>query len=144
MMNMYNNLYKCFASRMRPVHFTDYTHCEECAEHDATLRASDNDSISFQDVGNIAYSPISFISIEGFLYYLPGLARLAGGIEDEYFLDTFLVYLECQERRNSLNEHERKTLSDYLVYLKETIIESIQENLDSEDLDELIGWLKNQ
>jgi len=142
-MNTYQSLCRVFSERERPDHFIDSKQCEEeCLEHEATLSSKDNDSISFKDVGNIAYSPIGFISIEGFLYYLPGLSRLAAGSGDEYFLDNFLVYFENEQRRNALNQQEKKALADYLVDLKSAISDSIQNNLDDEDLDELIGWLK--
>ncbi|GAB4190194.1 MAG: hypothetical protein Tsb002_17940 [Wenzhouxiangellaceae bacterium] len=143
-MNEYQNLCNVFARRKRPEHFTDYKHCEECSDHDATLRSKDNDTISFKDVGNVSYSPISFISVEGFLYYLPGLARLAGCDGDEYFLDTFLIYFDNPERRDALNDLERKVLSDYLIFLKESMSNSIQDNLDESDLDELIAWLQKE
>ncbi|MBU2891849.1 hypothetical protein KO495_00765 [Colwellia sp. D2M02] len=143
-MTEYQSLCAAFASRNKPEHFTDYMYCEENAEHDDTLLSKDNDTISFQDVGNIAYSPISFTSIEGFLYYLPGLARLATGTGEEYFLDTFLVYLENEERRNALNGNEKKALSKYLAYLGDSIQSEIQENLDTEDLVELINWLEQK
>lgn len=60
----------------RPEHFTDYEHCEECAEHDELLRARDLETLSIQDVGNPGWDPICFVSSPGFLYYLPALARL--------------------------------------------------------------------
>lgn len=140
-MNTYQSLCRAFSSRERPDHFIDSKHCEECSEHEATLASKDIDSISFMDVGNIAYSPIGFISVEGFLYYLPGLARLITGTGEEYFLDNFLIYLENEQRRNALNQKEKKALADYLIELKSVIPDSIQDNLDGEDLDELIEWL---
>lgn len=142
MKDSYKKLRNAFASRFRPNHFTDYSHCNECFEHNEALCAKDNDLITFKDVGNISYSPISFISISGFLYYLPGLARLASGTGDEYFLDTFLIYLDNNERRMALSREERQALAEYLIHLKDILLQSIQENLDEEDLDELIQWLK--
>lgn len=68
---------RVFASCERPVHFTNYTHCCECAEHDEVLLSRDLDTLSMQDVGSGAWDPICFISPEGFAYYLPALARLA-------------------------------------------------------------------
>lgn len=140
-MNTYQSLCRAFSARERPDHFIDSKHFEEYSEHEATLVSNDNDSISFMDVGNIAYSPIGFISVEGFLYYLPGLARLAAGTGEEYFLNNFLIYLENKQRRGALSQTEKKALADYLIKLKSTISDSIKENLDGEELDDLIEWL---
>ena len=61
----------------RPEHFTDYTHCCECSEHDALLRSRDRESLDLAGVGNQGWDPICFITPEGFAYYLPALARFA-------------------------------------------------------------------
>ncbi|KAA3641836.1 MAG: hypothetical protein DWP95_06025 [Proteobacteria bacterium] len=143
-MNNYEFLSKVFSSRKRPKNFIDNIYFEELEEHEAVLQARNNDTISFRDVGNIAYSPISFINLEGFLYYLPGLARLAKGVGDEYFLDTFLIFFENKRRRNSLNLDERKALLYYLLDLKTSNSSSIEKNGDCEDLNELIGWLSQR
>jgi hypothetical protein len=140
-MKAYEKLLKTFNSRERPKHFIDRDHCDECAEHDATLCSKNNDTLSFGDVGNISYSPISFITVEGFLYYLPGLARLARDTGDNYFLMTFLIYLDDWERRNAMTEPEKRALASYLSDLKQYAFTSIEYNLDHEDMDELISWL---
>jgi hypothetical protein len=57
-------------------HFTNYRHCCECAEHDATLLAYDVDSIGVQQLGNPGWDPLCFASVEGLLYYLPAMIRL--------------------------------------------------------------------
>lgn len=66
-----------FGTEPRPAHFTDYTHCCECAEHDDLLSARDILSLSLEDVNNAGWDPICFITAEGFRYYLPALVRLA-------------------------------------------------------------------
>ena len=68
---------QAFASSPRPRHFTNYTHCSECAEHDEVLRSRDVQTLRIEDVGNPGWDPICFISPEGFAYYVPALARLA-------------------------------------------------------------------
>jgi hypothetical protein len=75
---------EAFASCPRPEHFTNYTHCCECAEHDDVLRSRDLETLSIEDVGNPAWDPICFISPEGFAYYLPALCRLALSPEDPH------------------------------------------------------------
>lgn len=66
-----------FGDAERPEHFTDHAHCDECAEHDALLRARDRDSLRQEDVGNPGWDPICFCSASGIAYYFPALARLA-------------------------------------------------------------------
>lgn len=55
----------------KPAHFTDYWHCWECAEHDATLLAADVDSIGLPQLGHPGWDPLCFSSAEGILYTCP-------------------------------------------------------------------------
>lgn len=142
-MNTLEKLLAAFSSRRRPTNFTDYTHCHECADHNETLRSRDLDSLSFNDVGSVGYSPIGYISLDGFLYYLPALARLANATGDKYFLDTFLIYMENKEWRIALTTSEREALVDYLVNLKISLADEIQKNNDERDLEELIEWFSD-
>jgi hypothetical protein len=69
-------LRQAFQNCPRPEHFTDFEHCDECAEHDRTLLSRTPDTLQIEDVGNPGWEPICFTSPAGFAYYLPGLARL--------------------------------------------------------------------
>ena len=66
-----------FGAVERPAHFTDFTHCCECAEHDELLRSRDRETLRIEDVGNPGWDPICFTSPQGIAYYFPSLARLA-------------------------------------------------------------------
>lgn len=66
-----------FSQVPRPEHFTNYTHCDECWEHDELLRGRTRESLSISDVGSQAWNPITMATPEGFAYFLPALARLA-------------------------------------------------------------------
>lgn len=66
-----------FSAVPRPEHFTDFTHCCECAEHDEALRSRDCASLRIEDVGNPGWDPLCFCSAEGIAYFFPALARLA-------------------------------------------------------------------
>jgi hypothetical protein len=68
---------QAFAAETRPEHFTDDTHCCECAEHDALLASRDLDSLRVEDVNNAGWDPICFVTAASFRYYLPALVRLA-------------------------------------------------------------------
>ncbi len=66
-----------FAGSPRPKHFTDYTHCSECLEHDETLRAYTVETLTLEPISHWGWDPICFINPEGFRYYFPALVRLA-------------------------------------------------------------------
>jgi hypothetical protein len=68
---------QAFVSCERPIHFTDHTHCSECADHDEVLRSHNVSTLAMAEIGNPGWDPICFISPPGFAYYLPALARLA-------------------------------------------------------------------
>lgn len=123
-----------FGATAKPEHFTNFRHCDECREHDETLRAHTRESISLAELGNPGWDPICFVnSIEGFRYYLPALARLSLGRGDGYYLSQFLFHLN-PERISALRETECQALADFLEHLMETMPEEIEENLDSDDL----------
>lgn len=63
-MDWVNKAKELFASP-KPGHFTNYQHCDECAEHDETLRSTDVDTIGLGELGNPAWDPICFCSSEG-------------------------------------------------------------------------------
>jgi hypothetical protein len=75
--NIIEQTKQAFSTARRPEHFTDFTHCEECQEHDELLRSRDLDTLGMEDVGNPGWDPICFITPQGFRYYFPALARLA-------------------------------------------------------------------
>ncbi len=66
-----------FGSVVRPEHFTNYQHCEECAEHDQTLRERDRATLGLDELGNPGWDPLCFCSAHGKAYYFPTLARLS-------------------------------------------------------------------
>lgn len=87
----------------RPERFTDHPGCCECAEHDATLQAHDLESISSKEIGSQAWDPITMCTNEAFQYWMPALARLALGADDDYFGwygDSLLSQLEWDGPRN--------------------------------------------
>lgn len=66
-----------FAGIAKPAAFTDRSHCDECAEHDDTLRAHTVQSVRRADLGSSGWDPITFSSADGIGYYFPALARFA-------------------------------------------------------------------
>jgi len=71
-----------FGASLRPEHFTDFEHCEECAEHDDLLRSRDRVSLTIDDVGNPGWDPLVASSASGIAYFMPTLVRLAMQSDD--------------------------------------------------------------
>ena len=123
-----------FANIIKPKHFTNYQHCEECAEHDQTLLNTTRDTISLKELGSPGWDPICFITDpEAFKYYLPAMARLAAGRGDEFYLEQFLFHLN-KERIRSISRSGRKAIADYLEELLELMPEEIENSMTTDDL----------
>lgn len=87
----------------RPEHFTDHTHCCECAEHDATLQAHGLETISMDEIGSPAWDPITFCQPAAFAYWMPALARHtldAPHAHWGWYGDTLVQQLERDGPRN--------------------------------------------
>jgi hypothetical protein len=92
-----------FRSAVKPEHFTNYEHCEECAEHDETLRLHDRDTLKVEDIGNPGWDPLCFASPEGKAYYFPALARFALApptYEYSWYGDQLLFHLTSGGQHN--------------------------------------------
>ena len=110
----------------KPEHFTNYHHCCECAEHDATLLAYDVDSIGVQQLGNPGWDPLCFASPEGFLYYVPALIRITLDTIDkpqERYLDQMLFHLIRDGKDNDVvracSPEQRAFIAGFLEYVME-------------------------
>ncbi|WP_020560736.1 DUF6714 family protein [Thiofilum flexile] len=122
-----------FADCPRPEHFTNYQHCEECYEHDETLRNNNLETLSIEQVGNTGWDPICFISPAGFVYYFPALARIALAESLDYpYLLQLLFHLNDPvgyKHRLHCTPVQRKAVIAFLGY----IIDSRAELLDHYD-----------
>ena len=59
---------QAFCHCPKPEHFTDYGHCEECREHDDTLRVKTVETLTRDDVRHSGWDPLCFTSPEGIAY----------------------------------------------------------------------------
>ena len=130
---------QAFSKVQRPDHFTDYQHCCECAEHDATLSAHTPDTITRAALGHGGWDPMTFATDAGFCYYLPALIRMALTQEgDEYYVDQFLFQLIWDGARNSRWQFctvaQRAVVAKALHFLMEERLEEIETNLDGDHL----------
>ena len=89
-----------FANVPRPEHFTNWNHCDECSEHDATLRSQERGSFEIQVVLNPCWNPLAFMTPEGFQYFFPELVRMALNDSKHGFLHDFLRNRICTYNDN--------------------------------------------
>ena len=106
----------------RPQHFTNYTHCCECAEHDESLRSCDIHSIGLNELGSPSWDPLCFCTAEGLLYYTPALIRLSlETAETEFYFSQFLFHLDYEGAENRLlkacSPEQRKLIGEFVHYM---------------------------
>jgi len=125
----------------KPEHFTNYRHCCECAEHDATLLACDIDSISLQQLGNPGWDPLCFVSSEGFLYYLPALIRITldtMATPQDRYLDQLLFHLMRNGKDHDLvracSLEQCVFVAEFLAYLIDQYSAELDECTYSDDM----------
>ncbi|MEZ6061019.1 MAG: NUDIX domain-containing protein [Planctomycetaceae bacterium] len=109
---MIDQLTGAFRNARRPEHFTDYSHCDECAQHDRLLQSIDRDDLRLKHVGNPGWDPITFVSDDAYRYLLPGLARVMTRNPEQYFQE-FLLHLR-PERFAALSGDERRAVVGFL------------------------------
>ena len=133
-----------FGRVSRPEHFTDYTHCCECAEHDDTLRAHTPDTITREALGHAGWDPMTFATDTAFRYYLPALIRMALTRQgNDYYIDQFLSQVIRDGPRNSrwlaCTRDERAVVLEALHTLLEERAEEVDNWLDADRLMQAIG-----
>jgi hypothetical protein len=130
-----------FAGVERPEHFTDYTHCAECAEHDALLRARTRETLGIADVGNPGWDPLAFCSPAGIAYYFPALARLAlagpNPVDDSWYADQLLFHLHYGQAENAFFQFctppQRRAVARLLAHLSATRTSLIDRNASADE-----------
>jgi hypothetical protein len=125
----------------KPVHFTNYRHCCECAEHDETLLAYDVNSIGVEQLGNPGWDPLCFATAEGLLYYLPALIRLTLDTMDkpqERYLDQLLFHLMYDGKTNRIvracSPEQRAFIAGFLEHLTDQYSAELDECTYSDDM----------
>jgi hypothetical protein len=133
-----------FGRCKRPVHFTNWTHCSECEEHDSVLRSRSVETLRLQDIGNPGWDPLCFISAEGFKYYFPAVARITlDGSEADWFGNQLLFHLTYQGSDNrhlvACDQIQRQSVLALLTHLQNTRAKLISEYLKTDDWNAAIG-----
>lgn len=128
-----------FAKDARPTHFTDYGHCMECAEHDASLRRYEREELPLDVLNNPAWDPICFVTPEAFRYLFPRLCELAYGEQDRYYLDQFLFHLAYNI--DVFSRAEKDKLYALLLDIVAKNAAEIDANLDRDEIDRMLDRL---
>jgi hypothetical protein len=131
---------QAFRSCVRPEHFTNFEHCEECEEHDETLRSKDIDTLAIEDIGNAGWDPMCFVSPQGFVYYLPALARLAlteptynFGWYGNIFFWQLISNGPSNERYMLCTQEQRSSVAAFVQHIIESRPKLIYEHFASDD-----------
>lgn len=121
----------------RPAHLgrdPDHTRdCPECAEHNETMEPLTPLTVDFEAVGTEAWHPLHFLSDDAFKYFMPGLARLATGTGERYFLSQLLFQLESG-RVDAFVAAQCRAVAALLDQLYETMAGEIEDNMDADIL----------
>jgi hypothetical protein len=130
-----------FGDVPKPEHFTCYTHCEECAEHDETLRSNDRASLQVSHVGNPGWDPLCFASPAGKAYYMPALARLALAPptrEYGWYGDQLVFHLSSGGAQNAFLAYcspaQRQAVAGLLAHFVETRAAEAEDCFGADDL----------
>lgn len=131
-MNWFNDAKRVFKAD-RPEHFGNYLHCEECAEHDQTLKETDIDHISLVELGNPGWDPLCFCTDEGKKYYIPALIRLSlETVNDQFYFGDFLFHLESDGENNHLflscTKEQRMLIASFVDHMIEQYPNEIDKN----------------
>jgi len=118
-------------------------HCDECAEHEVTMQAVTPETVSLDQVSSPAWDPVCYLTDEAWRYFSPGLARLALGRGDGYYLDQFLFHLESG-RVECLDARQCRAIATLLDHLYETMAGEIEENMDDKVLGHVMDLLEQR
>lgn len=122
-----------FSGVVKPEHFTDYAHCDECSEHDNTLRAKTRETLRRSDLGNAGWDPITFSSAQGIGYLFPSLTRFAllpdVWRDNSWYACQLLSHLASDNDKNRFlawcSTAQRCAVHAFLVHLSTTRREAV-------------------
>ena len=140
-----NDAYRAFSSFLRPEHFTDYTHCEECAEHDATMRSCSLPDIGANQVGNPGWSPIPFLTEQAYGHVMPRLLELAlnnsfNSDNDPFVFQYLLALTPTPEHRklDNFTPEQARVILNSLCYIRDNMMGVIEDECCQSNLVEAI------
>jgi hypothetical protein len=134
-----------FGSASRPKHFlTNPNHCCECQEHEETLQGVTPETITLKEVGSHGWDPLCGTTPDAFQYFMPGLARLAFGKGDNYYLDSLLFHLESLQL-DHFDKAQKEAVLNLLWFLYETMPDEIDKTVRGDcDMSRVIDKLEEK
>jgi len=141
---------EAFEEVSKPEHFTNFLHCQECAEHDATLREHDRETLRREHVNKPGWDPLCFCSAHGKAYYMPSLVRFSlaePGPGGSQYWEQLLFHLEADGPNNELitfcDQHQRNAVAAFLAHLLEARTETVEASSSLEELLRVHGYWSN-
>jgi hypothetical protein len=140
---------EAFSGIEKPEHFTNFTHCDECKEHDDTLRARTVETLQRKDLGNAGWDPITFCSEEGIAYFFPALARFAllpdAWRDNSWYGAQLLSHLSYEGPANRFlvwcSPAQRNAVYTLLMHMMDTKAEAVSSyGTDDDLLGALCAW----
>ena len=137
-------LYQEFSDVEKPEHFTKFEHCEECREHNETMKSANLDTLTALHLGSFGWNPLSFLTEQGFAYFMPRLIELL--LQDAKFRsgDPFaesMLFQLCPsasfDRFLSYSPQKCRAVLEALKYYKN---HSTHDRFTGEDVDKAIQY----
>lgn len=142
--NILTAINTAFGNLPRPVTMVrNPDHCDECAEHEATMQAVTPETISPEQVGSPAWDPVCFITDETFCYFMPGFARLvlSDDMDENDYIYQLLFHLDTGFRTEAFDDAQRQAVADLIDYVAETRLDEIINNFHGPELGRVMDAL---
>lgn len=118
----------------KPPYFTNYNHCDECAEHNQTLVQADIDTIGLAELGNPGWDPMCFCTVTGKKYYMPALIRLSlATIHTEFYLEQFLFHMN-ESLYQLCSPTQRQLIATFLEHVIEHYAPDIEQHACTDEI----------
>jgi len=144
------DLYQCFSDYPRPENFTNFEHCNECLEHNETMKSASLDNLSGLHVGTTGWSPLGFLTEEAYGHCMPRFWELAlTGEKNEHGESVLSVLLTdlgisiSDDRFRGYSRNQCEAVVAALEFALERHRSSVVEEFIQSDLERAIrNWKK--
>jgi hypothetical protein len=113
--------------------------CEECEEHNRTLASHTPETMSMDDFGNAGWDPICMASDAAFLYFLPGMFRLA--FADGFYIYQLLFHLGLPDRLACFTASQAKAIAAALRLWAQLHVNDVEEDCYRRDMNAVLSRL---
>lgn len=101
-------------------------HCDECADHEAAMQGVTPQTVTLNEIGNMGWDPVCYLTDASYRYFMPGFARLVLHTDDDCdYLDQFIFHLESRLSDDLFTGEQRTAIIGVIDYLKETLPEEL-------------------